>query len=352
MSTRTRGFTIVEVLLAMMLLSILVLALIRLLDTSLGIWSKTETNRDFLETSSAILDLFADDVYAIEGGPKGDFLGEWVRFDTDRDGTLSAVQARVRLVRQVTAAELLRLHPGEAVNPRSRGLVEVCWALLPQRQAEPDERSIGVLWRGIRSLGDEQTISFFDERFFDSTQKPVPGSMNVVSGGVLWFEVWYAGQTSIVHDGWKLGSKIEDCAAAWDAWNKERPNLELSELNEVPAGMPRAKDQPLVPRRMRLLIELEPQAALKWRTRIAELVEPDARTLEVVDELVLPPAGRMILVDEEWMKVVSVSRGQVAVERGLRGTRAAVHEAGALIHHGNRALREIPIPMTREDWDL
>ena len=180
----------------------------------------------------------------------------------------------------------------------------------------------------------------------------MPGSLNVVSGGVLWFEVWYAAQTSVVNDGWELGGELSDCAAAWDAWNRERPNLELSELNDPAAGMPQAKELPLLPRRVRIAVELEPQTELRWRTRIAALVEPDARELEVRDETRLPPPGSMILVDEEWMKILSTSRGKVAVERGMRGTRPAVHQTNTLVHHGNRAVREVPIPMTREDWDL
>ena len=52
------GFTLVELLLAVGLLSILVLALVRLIDTSLTIWGQTEENRELLEVGGAVLELF------------------------------------------------------------------------------------------------------------------------------------------------------------------------------------------------------------------------------------------------------------------------------------------------------
>ena len=48
MSARRDGFTLVEVLLALGLFSILVLALVQLLDTSLTIWEETDAEREVL----------------------------------------------------------------------------------------------------------------------------------------------------------------------------------------------------------------------------------------------------------------------------------------------------------------
>jgi hypothetical protein len=64
----------------------------------------------------------------------------------------------------------------------------------------------------------------------------------------------------------------------------------------------------------------------------------------------LPPAGSFVLVDEEWMRILSVSGGEAAVERGARGTTATAHAPRALVHHGERVEREIPLPVLREEW--
>jgi hypothetical protein len=354
------GFTLLELLLAVGLFSILIVALMKLIDTSLTIWGRTDTNRELQEMGGAMLDMLAADIHALEGGKRGDLLADWRLFDVDRDGIEGAPAQRLRLVRHVGAAGLQRLARGAKdaeLETFERGLVEVGWSLLPGAESNPDERALGTLLRGERLVGDDQTLSFFDPGFFGPSGKAVPGALVELTGGVLWFDVWFATQTSILHrsatsDGWDLGDELEDCAASWDAWNKARPNTEVSVFNLAPAGMPQAKDVPLLPRRVRVEIELERPRDLRYRTRLRTAANVEDGVLDVRDGRKLPAPPVMILVDEEWMRVLSVNENRVSVERGRRGTRAAPHSAEALVHHGWRMAREIPVDMTREDWDL
>ena len=80
---RRRGFTLVELLLALSLLTVLIVALVGLIDTSLRIWSRSESQRDLVEVSSSVLELLGSDLTAAEGGPRGDVLGDWWTFDVD-----------------------------------------------------------------------------------------------------------------------------------------------------------------------------------------------------------------------------------------------------------------------------
>lgn len=356
MSARTHtgraGFTLVELLLAVGLFSILIVALLRLVDTSLTIWGRTDESRELSEMGGAVMDMLAADVHALEGGKRGDLLADWRLFDLDRDGVEGAPVQRLRLVRQLGAAELQRLNEGAALETFERGLAEVGWALLPGTGDTPDERAIGTLVRGNRLLGDADTLSFFDPGFFGPSGKPVPGSLYEITGGVLWFNAWFASQTSILHEGWKLGDGLAHCAASWDAWNHARPDTERSVFNLPPGGMPQAKDVPLLPRRIRLELEFERPRDLRFRTRLASAANVEDSTLLVRDGRRLPAAGGMILVGDEWMEVLSVGENRVAVTRARRATRATTHPAEALVHHGWRVVREIPVDMTREDWDL
>ena len=350
--TRRSGFTLIELLLALSLFSILVIALVRLLDTSLTIWDRTEVNREITEMGMSLAELIVDDVEATEGGPRGDLLGEWVAFDTNNDTFHDAVWPRLRLVRQAGAAELLRLDPTADLQPHELGLIEVCWALLPSGSKHPDHRNVGVLFRGERRIDDEQTLSFFDEKFFSSSHMPVPGSMSQVTGGVLWFSIVYASQTSILRDGWKVGSDLKDCATSWDAWGRDRPDLELTELNEPAAGSPEARDLPVLPRRIRAYIELERPAEVRRRTRIDEALEPDTVMFHVRDDRRLPDVGTHIRLGEEWMQILGRRGTQLTVKRAQRGTRARPHDSGTLVHFGAPLLREITVYAYREDWDL
>lgn len=351
---RFAGFTLIELVLAAGLFSILMLALMRLMDTTVTILGRTDEKRELAEMGGAVMDLLAADLHALDGGKRGDLLADWRLFDFDRDGIENAPGQRLRLVRHVGASTLQRLGdgvPGVSLETFDRGLVEVGWALLPGVGDVADERALGTLVRGERLLEDKETLSFFDEGFFGPSGKPVPGSLYEITGGVLWFNTWFATQTSILHDGWELGKELKHCASSWDAWGRERPNLEVSAFNLAAVGMPEAKDVPILPRRIRIELELERPKDLRDRTRLSVASNPEDSSLTVRDGRRIPADG-MILVDDEWMKVLSVNENRVAVQRGQRGTRAGVHPADVLVHHGWRIVREVPVDMTREDWDL
>ena len=165
-------------------------------------------------------------------------------------------------------------------------------------------------------------------------------------------DVWYASQTSIVHDGWEVGDGLEDCATSWDAWNLGRPNDELTERNTPAAGMPDVSGEPLLPRRLLVTVELERPVDVKRRATLIAACSSESNELVVDDDSRVPERDAMVLVDEEWMKVLRVGSGYVSVLRGQRGTRPALHEAGSIVHWGVPMKREIPIPTVREDWDL
>jgi prepilin-type N-terminal cleavage/methylation domain-containing protein len=349
---RRAGFTLLELILALGLLSILIIALVQLLDTSLTIWDRTEVQRDVTEMGLSVVELLVADVSAIDGGPRGDLLGEWVQFDTDGDGVPDTLMPRMRLVRQASAVELLRIDPDADLDPREVGLIEVCWALLPTTEKDPDYRPVGVLWRGERRIDDEETLSFFDGDFFDSKQRPVPGSLNQVTGGVLYLSILYAGQTSIVREGWKRGGELADAASSWDAWNRRRPDPEITYWNQSHPGMPRVGDHPILPRRVQVTLEIERPAEVRRRTRIDEVLEADTTTFLVRDDRRLPPDGTFLRVGSEWMELLDRSGTTITVRRGARGSRAGGRDFGELVHHGVSLVHEIPVAAYREDWNL
>ncbi len=349
---RRAGFTLVELLLALGLLTILVLALIRLLDTSLNIWGRTEASRDLLEMGSSVLDLVADDLVAIDGGPRGDLLCEWTRFDTDQNGLTDMLWPRLTFVRQATRADRARIDPDGTRDARSVGLLEVGYAVLPPGGSDPAKRSMGVLWRGERLLGDGGTLSFFDPGFYGNTSKPVAGAFEEVTGGVLWFELQFASQTTIVRDGWKAGEALQDSSLAWDAWGRQRIRSGDIERNRLAAGMPAADELPVLPRRVRIEVELERPAELRKRAHLIADIDAEATTLRVDDETRLPESGAYVLLDEEWVQIVSKSRGRVGVLRAVRDSRPTTHAAGVLLHHGWKLVREVAVPLYREDWNL
>jgi len=352
---RRDGFTLLEVVLAIGLLSILVLALIQLVDSSTRIWARAERSRDLSETGSVVLDVVARDLATLEGGARGDLVCDWAAFDTDRDGIRDRFLPRLRVVRQASAEDLLRLEPGQPVDPRALGLIEVCWALLPTAATEPEARSTAVLLRGERpTLGPaDRRVSFLSSEFFDTAGRPQPGTLEEVTSGVLWFAASFAGPMTILNDGWKVGSEIGEASMSWDATCQGRLDPTITVLNEELGGAPRETgSRPFLPRRIRIELELEREVDRKRRPRLDRALEPDTNVVVASTDRNLPAAGTFLLVDEEWMELVSVDGARLTVRRGARATRPTAHGLGAVVHFGKTLVREVPIALARDDWGL
>lgn len=302
---------------------------------------------------------------AVFGGTERFRRGDRVSFGSDaRKYTVAAETdelAEEILVTPPLQAALAGNEPIEHVASGDKlageGLIEAIWAVLPTNPGtrDPARRAEGTLWRGERIYGPARgaDVSFFDPKYISAGGAPRPGSTSEVSSNVLWLGLAFATQTSRLDGEWKLGRELEDCWPSWDAWQRGRANADRHEWNEPPAGMPAAKDRPLLPRRVRLELELERDTDLKHRTRVARFVAKGDASIEVEDGRKLPRSGgAMLLVDAEWMELTSVAGDTASVRRGRRGTQPAPHEPGALLHWGQTFVREVPIVLHQEDWDL
>jgi hypothetical protein len=350
---RARGLTLVELVVAAGLLTILIVALLRMLDDFLSLWQRSELRRRTAEEASGIAELLAADLASLEGGSRGDLLAEWAFFDGDGDGTAETKWPRVRLVRHASPRELALHQAGRTSAGRDQGLLEVVWTVLPARSAprESDLRAEGVLWRGERLYGSDEDVSIFDPAFLSAAGRPSPNAIEEVSGGVLWLGMQFARPTTLLYDGWRLGDQLEAALPAWDAWGRARANAERHVWNQAAAGLPQPAGRPVLPRRARLEIELEQERDLVRRTRLVRPVEPTEGSFPVEDMRRIPSEpGAHVLIDSEWMRVRSISGGVVSVERAQRGTQPAAHARGALVHFGATLVREVPLPSAREDW--
>lgn len=364
---RTRaGFTLLELVLALALLAFLMVAVFQLFDRCLSVWRRGETARAVMEQATTISDLIARDCRGLEGGARGDLVAEWVRFDTDGDGLAEAKWPRLRLVRQASVGDVARLQKAQdsaaqapAADDELRpsrgapGLVEVVWLVTPASLTDKDARSEGVLWRGERLVGDTSTKSFFANDFIGTSNRPPAGATDEVSGGILWCEFAFASQTSVVHDGWQQKNELAGVCVSWDALGKARPDRDVHFWNERQAGMPSAVDHALLPRRIRIRLEIERPIDRVRRTRLIEAVDNQDGVLRV-DEGQYVPAGEteFVLVEGEWMKLEAVDGSRATVRRAQRGTQAVTHAAGSLVHWGRRLERETTVATYREDWDL
>jgi type II secretory pathway pseudopilin PulG len=361
-SKARRGLTLIELIVATGLLTLLLAALLRLLQQFMSLWEKSEQRRVQVEEASGASELLAVDFNALEPGPRGDLLAEWAFFDTDGDGIPETKWPRIRMVRHASRAEFARLQAGQDEKIQDEGLLEVIWTVLPAHGGALDKnsRAEGILLRGERIYGAPRgaDISIFDPKYLSSAGVPRPGTTQEVTDGVLWIGMEFASQTSILdplaaNGGWKLGGELGDCLACWDAWGRNRPNSERHSWNDPSVFQAKARETPLLPRRARVEIEFERPKEFKLRTHLAHFLSAQDGGIEIDDGTRLPQdPGSFVLLDAEWMEITAITGGTAGVKRGARGTVPAPHEAGTLVHYGRTVVREIPIGVHRDVWGL
>jgi hypothetical protein len=297
-----------------------------------------------------------EDLRGLEPGTRGDLVLEWVRFDTDGDNLRETLWPRLRLVRQASAAEVQRARraaPAPGAAPPAPGNLEVVWMVAPASLTQADARAEGVVWRGERVADDPAGKSFFAPDFFGASNRPPAGATDEVSGGLLWMQVLCAGQTSIVNDGWRIGSTLDAAATSWDARGAGRPDADEHPWNQAHPGFPAWRSRAILPRRVRIELEFERPADRARRTRLLGPIDNQEAVLVVDDPRRLPDEpGAHVRIGAEWMRVRSIDGARVGVQRAQRGSAAAPHEAGALVHWGLGLAREVVVATYREDWNL
>lgn len=399
------GVTLLELLLATGLAAIVITAVLTVTQNALRIWTRGEASRDAREVASVVLGGIAADLRQLHASSEGDLVVDWVPFDLERDGVLERAFPRIRLVREVSGAERdaierraiadaarearaaaiargeqdadqpERLTEEELLAARgmtstelSAGalgaerdveggtLAEVLYAVVPSG-GEGAERTTGVLLRSERLHTPGEPLRFMTDEAFDRVGFPAAWTRpQEIAGGVLWFEPLLATQTSDISGagGWgSASSGAKAAATSWDAWRRGRPDVDVSAWNEPVAGMARAGDRPLIPRAVRLHIEVERAADRRRAPVLGASVDPVATTIAVSSTARLQGAvGRHVLVGPEWMHVRQVRADALVVTRGRRGTSARAHAPGTKVLLGESATLVVPLMLHDDDWGL
>ncbi|MEO0660141.1 MAG: hypothetical protein AAFZ87_01260 [Planctomycetota bacterium] len=392
------GVTLIELIFATTLAVIVLGAVLTVTQSALRLWTRAETVRDAREVATVGLGAIAADLRQLHPSAEGDLLVDWQPFDLERDGATERVWPRIRLVREVSGAERdaierraaagrardmrgsgrlpngepmpeeldeeeLLMAQGVTASQASQGLLgldrdvwggalaEVLYAVVPEG-SEGSNRHTGVLVRAERLHVPGTPLRFFGDGAFLRSGVPALelGAEELVSG-VLWLEPLLATQTTDLVDGWRVRAGAETAATSWDAWRRARPDADVAGRNEPAPGMAPAGPRPLLPRSVRLSIEVVRPADRKRAPRLVDGAEAEATSLSVSSTKWLKGAvGRHVLVGGEWMLVRALSGDRVSVQRGRRDTRAAFHAADTRVLLGQRAVLDVPIALHDDEW--
>ncbi len=348
MALRRRGFTLIELMVSIGVLSALGLALTVVLRSSIRLWHAGEARREAYEEAERVFRAVRSDLSSMYTGRSelGESRGILLchRFGGQQRlvfvNTIAATPAdpfaqrtglawsdgRVDNVGdQLEAAELRLMATG--------GLEEVQWML--------DPRGSGALYRARRSPIHGPGSLFYTPIPLDS----LAARAQVMSDRVLYigWEFWSQSTRS-----WSGGLDVWDSTRSVKAFDSPRADFSLFHDAD---SITDSRDD-VFPARIRVTLVLEdPIEGVD--TLLAEDISASEDDINLIEEDRFRPDGGLALVGTEWITYRSYSGTRLRLDsqgRGARGTTAQEHAAGTRVRTGRLFMQTFAVPGFREDW--
>lgn len=390
-----RGYTLLELLMAMSLFSAISVGLIALLARTSEFLSSGASQTETMDSLQTFAEAFRADVSTLAsradsdtGRPDVRLLSDWAPSDLDGDKKPDLDIQRLFFVRAIPAdaasdaAWSAGLKPGakEVLNQfgdekkvaeqslrASGGLMEVFWTALPESK---DDLAVMQIWRGYRAppggAGSLLPVKGARDQLAKPAERGVASAAEVravakpVLSGVLYFGVDFWSRRTTTWDD-KVRAKDGGPIPTWDSTRGILPpsdGLDGFVLAKA-AGLnqPGSLDDPTddtFPRKIRVTCVVE---ELGRNARVGYLdadLAADARSIVCSDLRFFPAqetADRYVKIGGEWIQVGPPSGGRIpVVRRGARGTIAASHRSGARIHHGRTYVQQFEVATFRDSY--
>jgi prepilin-type N-terminal cleavage/methylation domain-containing protein len=371
-----RGFTLVELLVVLGLLSAFTYLAFRLLSGGLTIWQISDESRDQEERARVVLDLLRRDLGVADGSPRSRFV-----VDHDEKNAAFGTQSRTRLrfVRTINRADEARLRAGfvgpagpttqpavdtaaapttvgdpgdtkvvENARVPSIGLLEVAYTTIPDPNAK--DPAVGTLRRAVNLVDPFDTSrTFFARDFFDRAKLGFLERSADVAGGILHFGIALASQNTRSMDAPQGAGGPE---YSWDSTRYEFS----SPKDSGPSHFSLSSETPLqprdrvYPRRVQILLILEREDPDRRRPRLATGVDAKSSEFRLDDPrpLGIVP-GDLLKIEGEWLVAGTFDKGKLMVgNRGSLDSRSSSHNAGAVLHRGRIFRLELPVDCARD----
>ncbi|MAG57294.1 MAG: hypothetical protein CMJ83_13455 [Planctomycetes bacterium] len=360
------GFTLIELIAAMALLSALGALLMKLVAGSFDLYEQGDARGDLYATAVPVIEMLEDDLLAVDSGPDGRLLLVTDAFGGSKgrgDGFF------LRLIRTMPGGEqqhgVLRkagssaspegVYAGEDPGPADRktiappsGLMEVCWALV---QDPRDPAGVLSLYRGTRApvfAGG----SFFADGVTEDVAW-VRKSLKPMATGIL--GLWMMCESQQTEDWGELDilEGRRDGSGATLEWDSTRGLLDKDRfpLSVGPGSVADSRDD-VYPRRVRIVIHVargaRPDAKLR-RNVLADNTRMSVNSTAGFSALDEPA---YIKVGDEWMKVLDYDGSEITIGRRRRGTDAvkAPHRVGDGVYIGRVFKKTLRLPAWRSYW--
>lgn len=383
-----KGFTLVELVTAAAIFSILGVMLFSMIRTGMTTWKNAESTRNDMDRGVRILETVARELRlaftendALEGEAAVRFLSDFIDYDRDGDGVKEARVQRLMFVR-VNAEErenltlrtsgdmpLGRYHftlfepdpelvKEEGTLPTG-GLAEAVFLSFAPRIKKKEERDGFLsLYRGYRTpIGGEDSF-FAPGRLLRPDE--IEAELLPVLDGLLHLEFRFWDQRTLSFD--ENIARPENPDGAGYTWDSTRAFLSRDK-DDAPntfrfargGGSQEDVTDDMFPMRVLIFVVVEePQDKIKLPKLTGRMVPEDMRIpVDNPEPFKKAKEGdRFVRINEEWIEYFRIEGGElVAARRGARHTHPSPHPPGSLVHKGRSFSTVVEIPTAKACWN-
>ncbi len=230
-------------------------------------------------------------------------------------------------------------------------LMEVAWYLDRGPSDAPHTYTLYRVFRspigGKGSLLQPDPSKVMTADWLEAHASPVVTGI-LYFGLVCWSQNTKEWREEDVLSGEGLGRKPNDWSELW--WDSTRGLYEPFGLGVGGASLQDTEDD-VYPKRLRLVVTFAPEGAAAAAALVGD-VGTRERSLRISDpELFVEfDAGRgprHLRIEDEWMEVVAADGPDLQVRRGVRGTHPARHVSGSAVLAGRSFRRDLIVPAGR-----
>lgn len=344
------GMTLIELLVAFLILLMLVAALVTLTTRSLETWTAGETRKDMYERAQVALDLVSADLRNLYAE------NEWyqnglqalpapaLQCDLDKNS-----RPRIRFVRDGNPAVITTPVPAPAtiLPPNYYGAMwEVAYVMDP----DPEKN---VLCRGIRGFDRRRTGTLLNPiEYSSSTDGLWKSAFIPVETGILYIEFKFWTQFTTTWDDRVPITRVTGGRAKqqsgpekrWDSTRRDDRNFFFyRRTNDI-------KDPDFVyPEVVQISVTAELSSPDLHGVKVAEMVDEKSTYVHLSHTRGMPDGPSMVKIEGEWIEYRDKTTNDLTgIRRGARNTKAASHQVGVPVHFGETFTTEVKVPVYRE----
>ncbi len=342
------GMTLVELLIAFIILLMLVGALVALTTRSLETWSLGETRKDVYDRARGVLDRLASDLRNTYSENELQFVDNQPvpapAFACDTDAQR---RPRLRFVRTGNPGKVkLPVEPAPKVAPVMwyGPTWEVAYVMHPEKPTE--------LWRGVRSFDRRKSGTLLNPLEYARESDTMFGKhFRKVESGILYVGYRFWTQYTTTWDDSVAVARVKPGSTQKSGpetrWDSTRVADRDFYFNRTKQDL-RTPDF-VYPEIVLVAVTVETMPPDMHGVRLMDRADARTNFLRLSHTRGLPDAPGMVKIGEEWVEYAEKDSTELRnLRRGARGTKPQILEAGAPVLFGDTFTTEVRIPAFRE----